>query len=153
MTDIKKIEILIFKIKNYLIGIDGEDVVEIVNAQQLSPLEKKYNFFEGIIDFHGKKVPVISLAKKWGISPDTGEEQIIIAKMDNNLTGFLIDSSEAVVEVPLSALDIVPDFIKLRSNADNFWAIMKLKDEIILLLDTNIVLNEKEKILMKELTI
>ncbi|MBI4651400.1 chemotaxis protein CheW [Candidatus Desantisbacteria bacterium] len=152
MTDIKKIEILIFKIKNYLIGIDGEEVVEIVNIPQLFPLEEKYNFFDGIIDFHGKKIPVLSLAKKWGVSSNAREKQIIIAKRDNSLIGFLIDSSEAVVEVPLSALDNFPDFIKLRSYADNFWAIMKLKDKIILLLDTDVVINEKEKILIKEIS-
>ncbi len=146
----KEIEILIFRVKQYLIGIDGDDVVEIINVPKIFPLEEKYNFLEGTIDFQKKKVPVISLAKKWGITPNVIPGQIIIINMGSDYLGFLIDSSEAVVKVPLLALGRIHDFIKLRSYADYFWAIMKYKDDIILLLDTDIVLNEEEKKIVKE---
>ncbi|MDD5773203.1 MAG: chemotaxis protein CheW [bacterium] len=147
----ERIEILTFKAGEYFIGIDIEEVVEIINFPKMLPIEKDFPFLEGEIRFRDENIPVISLSKKWEVLSSRDRNSIIIVIIEKNLVGILVDSVDEIFNVFMKELLGFPGSIKLRSNVSVFWAVAYLKKNIVLMLDKDRILTEQEKKILKDI--
>lgn len=139
------IEILIFKSGEYTLGVDGEEVIEIINFPEISLLDEERAFLEGEACFRGEIIPVVSLYKKWGLPFAKKTGSLIFVGVKDIIFGILVDSVEDVFETRLSGLNKFPDFIKNASGIDFIWSIAKKGEELIPVLDLENFLNEQEK--------
>ncbi|MEW6086980.1 MAG: chemotaxis protein CheW [bacterium] len=139
------IEILVFKSGEYTLGLEGEEVIEVINSPKISLPGKECVFLEGETSFREENVPVVALYKKWR-SPFAGKNRsVIFVSIEDNIFGILVDSVEDVFEMRLSELNKFPDFIKYASGIDFIWSIAKKGGELIPILDLDKILNKHEK--------
>ena len=139
------IEILVFNLGEYTLGLNGEEVIEVVNSQEISPLEKKCVLLDGKTFFRGEDVPVVSLDKKWGLPSTKKNGSLIFVNIEDAIFGIAVDSVENVFEMRLNELSKFPDFIKNSSGIDFIWSIAKKGEELIPILDMDNFFNEHEK--------
>jgi len=104
------------------------------------------SFIEGIINYRGVVTPVINLSKKFNQNETeiTNSTRIIIVYLKNKQTGFIVDDASQVLTISNKDVDDAPDLI--TSVEQKFISgIAKVDDRMIIILDLEKVLNEKEK--------
>lgn len=145
------IKILIFKIGEQFLGIDGDEITEIIESPDIFPLKEKNIFFEGTISFRGEKLPVLSLSKKLGIPSSLSKNFLIIVCLDGSYIGFLADEVKEIVDIFISELDDLPNLVRPKSGVNYFWAIAKFREDIVFLLEINKLLTGEEKNLIEKI--
>lgn len=143
---------LTFLLRNELYGIDitsVREVIEYIQATSITRIPLTPNYIGGVINLRGEVTPVIDLsARFFNITSDiTKRTCIAILEMEdedeNIAVGIIIDAVNAVVDIPVSAIEETPGFgAKLRSDFIN--GIGTLNDKFIILLNPDNILNIKE---------
>ncbi|MCD5410523.1 MAG: chemotaxis protein CheW [Clostridiales bacterium] len=137
---------VIFKLAGDEFGVDIMYVKEISEHREASKVPNTPSFIEGIINYRGVVTPVINLSKKFNQNETkiTNSTRIIIVYLNNKQTGFIVDDASQVLTINTKDIDDAPDLI--TSVEQKFISgIAKVDDRMIIILDLEKVLNEKEK--------
>ncbi|MBN4069396.1 MAG: chemotaxis protein CheW [Alkaliphilus sp.] len=137
---------VIFKLAGDEFGVDIMHVKEISEHREASKVPNTPSFIEGIINYRGVVTPVINLSKKFNQNETeiTNSTRIIIVYLKNKQTGFIVDDASQVLTISNKDVDDAPDLI--TSVEQKFISgIAKVDDRMIIILDLEKVLNEKEK--------
>lgn len=137
---------VIFKLAGDEFGVDIMHVKEISEHREASKVPNTPSFIEGIINYRGVVTPVINLSKKFNQNETkiTNSTRIIIVYLNNKQTGFIVDDASQVLTINTKDIDDAPDLI--TSVEQKFISgIAKVDDRMIIILDLEKVLNEKEK--------
>lgn len=83
------------------IGLELEHVAELIRDVSITPLPCVPEYFEGICNWKGKLVPVISLqrAGKFLAAEGPGHGVVIVVRSGELECGFLIDTEPGIVSV------------------------------------------------------
>jgi purine-binding chemotaxis protein CheW len=68
--------------------------------------------------------------------------RIIVAEVDENVVGMVVDSVSEVMRLPSSTVEPVPDIISSKINANYLKGVGKLEDRMLILLDITKVVME-----------
>ncbi len=137
---------VIFKLAGDEFGVDIMHVKEISEHREASKVPNTPSFIEGIINYRGVVTPVINLSKKFNQNETkiTNSTRIIIVYLKNKQTGFIVDDASQVLTINTKDIDDAPDLI--TSVEQKFISgIAKVDDRMIIILELEKVLNEKEK--------
>ncbi|MCD5413799.1 MAG: chemotaxis protein CheW [Clostridiales bacterium] len=137
---------VIFKLDGDEFGVDIMHVKEISEYRKASKVPNTPSFIDGIINYRGIVTPVINLGEKFNQKEAevTNSSRIIIIHLNNRQTGFLVDDASQVLTIDSKDIDDAPDLI--TSVEQKFISgIAKVEDRMIIILDLEKVLNEKEK--------
>jgi purine-binding chemotaxis protein CheW len=113
------------------------DMVRVPNAP---------SYIRGIINLRGDVIPVFSLRRKFGL-PDKeidDNSKLIITKSNHILIAYEVDSVKEIVEIPSESVNETPVIIK-SNNTAYIKCVANLNGRMILLLDHNGILSDKEK--------
>ena len=98
---------LIFTVDDLKIGIDAEQVVEIMNAYSATYLPMMPSYIQGVFNMRGQIIPVVDIRLRLG-KPEEKNFCGIVVDVDGNMVGILVDMVEQMVDVPLDAILPVP---------------------------------------------
>lgn len=134
------------KVGNNMYGIDIAKVQGIEKNLDIVSVPNVSELIEGIANMRGIVVPILSLHNKLNIAPqpDATEKNYIITKIDDLFVGFRVDAVAEIVEVPEQEFMPVPVII---ANDDTGYinSIIRVNNELILVLDVEGILNEAER--------
>lgn len=139
-------QIVVFTIGKEEYGLDIQNVQEIVRLQERTKLPNLPEFFEGVINLRGKVIPVLNLAKKFNLqgNREGDSARLIVLSIDNDKS--LAVMGDKVTEV----LTIDETWIEqahaiLEESKDScVTGIVKLKDKLVILLDSNKIIDTQE---------
>ena len=140
-----ELQLVIFSLNGQLFGAEASQVFQIIRYQEVTKVPKMPTFIEGILNFRGSVLPVISLSKRFdmGETEITKKTKILITRVDDKLAGFIVNDVSEIIK--MSDEDIEPVPMMINSEASVFLTkIGKKDDKLISIIDLIKVLNKNE---------
>ncbi|AKL94044.1 chemotaxis signal transduction protein CheW [Clostridium aceticum] len=137
---------VIFKLCGEEYGVAIQHVQEITEHKRATTVPNVPKFIEGIINLRGNITPIISLKKKFNLQEGEIQEsnRIIIINIADKQVGFIVDDASQVLTMDEKQIENPPE---LLTGIDRQYiiGIGKVEEKIIILLDLEKILTEKEK--------
>ncbi len=136
---------LTFWTDNQLFGIPISNVVQIVSVQKITKVPDFPVYAKGIIDIRGSIIPVIDVRLRFHRQeiPYNEKTCIIVTNIQDNLIGFIVDSVDEVAKIEAENISNPPK-VSTKNTDDYLTGIAKLGNKVVLLLDSEKILNNEE---------
>ena len=147
----KEIRILVFKLNGEYFATDIMEVERILGSIGTTKLPDSPSFLEGIIKYEEEVIPVINLSNKFGFNSCSVDSTNKVKKKKKELGkfGVIVDDVNEVTTVNEEVIDYSSSVATIISKK-YIKGIIKEKQNLIILLDLNKVLLEKEEELVFE---
>lgn len=147
--DNKEIKILIFSINGGYYAADIMEVERILGYEPATKLPDVPEFVDGVINYEGKVLPVISLSKRFNIenSKITSNSKLIVVKYENGNIGVIVDLVSEVKDVSSDNIEEPPEVVSGISKR-YLKGLIKMDNKIIIFLNMAQILSEEEKKLL-----
>ena len=142
-------QFVVFTLGNEEYGVEILDVREIVKTGTITMIPNAPDFLKGIINLRSKIVGVIDLEKRFLLKREDEEytgKHIVIAMIGDGTFGLLVDEVTDVLRLPKEGIKLPPEMITKKIGVDYVEGIGTLGEKLIILLDLEKVLSEKELI-------
>jgi purine-binding chemotaxis protein CheW len=146
---------LTFKVAEQVYGLPVTNVVRIIEMVTITRLPDAPDFIQGIINLHGKTVPIMDLRHRFGLSqrPYGLHTPIILADMtgDGHLLGLIVDTVEDVLNISPEDLEITETIVptelvgQMTTQAGHLAGVAKVDRQMILILNVRALLNPIEQ--------
>lgn len=140
------LQLVTFHVHDMRIGVDIKSVVEVLALTPISRIPAAPEFLAGVIHWRGHIVPVLSLRKRLGLPPDSfdAHSRIVLTTVGNEIVGMIVDRTNAIVKT--AALDVQsPARAMAGALADFFQGVVRIGEELVMLIDTTRVLSMDEQ--------
>lgn len=147
--DNKELKILIFSINGEYYATDIMEVERILGYEPSTKLPDVPEFVDGVINYEGKVLPVISLAKRFDIENNkiTSNSKLIVVKYENGKIGVIVDLVSEVKDVSSDNIEEPPEVVSGISKR-YLKGLIKIDNKIIIFLNMSQILSEEEKELL-----
>lgn len=104
------LQVVLFRVGAETYGLDIASVQEIDRLQQITRVPQAISFVEGVIHVRGTIIPVVDLARRFGLEPIVADRltRIIIAGLRGQSIGFIVSAVTEVVAIPVKSIGPVP---------------------------------------------
>ena len=140
------VQLVSFVLGEEFFGVNILLVQEIITVPEITRIPNAPSFIEGMINLRGRLLPVIDLRKRLHVGKEffDGKTRILVIQIDGKITGFLVDSVEAVMSVPSDSIEAAPEIVTIGIETQYITGVSKLEDRMIILLDFRRLFNIKE---------
>ena len=131
-----------FDVAGFYFGIDVLQVQEVLRHQEMTPVPLAPAVIEGLINLRGQIVTAVDMRRRLGLAPRAGGETAmnVVVRTEDGAVSLLVDEIGDVVEVESSSFERPPENLDPVIR-DLVRGIHKLKDRLLLVLDTGQTLN------------
>lgn len=138
-------EFVRFQVGEELYGIDIHAVQKVERMQPVTRLPRSLPFIEGVINLRGEVIPVIDLAKRFGMTPvEAGSRtRIIIVRISGRGVGLVIDGVTGVLQLKESSIDPAPPQA-FPVDQRYVEAVGRAEEGLIILLNLDLLLSVEE---------
>lgn len=142
----KELKLLVFDLGEQYFAANIMEIERILPYEIPTKLPDSPDFLEGVINYEGKILPVISLARRFNAisSSDTKKSCIIVSRCNDKAIGIIVDTVNEVKSVYEEAIEEAPE-ISSKISKRYIKGLVKEKDKIIILLGLENVLSDDEK--------
>lgn len=139
-------QLVVFHLAGETYGVDIHRVREIIRVQEITRVPRTPDFVEGIINLRGRVIPVLDLRKRLNMSSDdtTDEARIVVIEQGDQTIGMIVDRVSQVLRIDQSVIEPPSPYI-VSVETHYISGIAKVDNQLIVLLDLDQVLSEKEK--------
>ncbi len=140
------LQLVSFSIGQEEFGLDIQTIQEINRMVEITRVPNSPDFVSGVINLRGKVIPVINLRKRFGFPAKESDKntRIIVVELGDSVVGFVVDAVREVIRIPKSVTEPPPPIIA-GIGSEYVTAVGKLEDRLLILLDLEHLLQEKEK--------
>lgn len=138
-------QFVIFKLDEQLYGVDIQSVQIIERMKGIMRVPKAPYCIQGVMNLRGEIIPVINIREQFGLvhkqySDDT---RIIIVKLEDTMTGIIVDAVKEVVELNNDEIEAVQN-VQGKMNNNHILGVGKIEEEgtIITLLNLKNIVEE-----------
>ncbi|MZP29906.1 chemotaxis protein CheW [Heliobacterium undosum] len=144
--DSGEIQLVVFRLGTEEYGVPITQVQEINRLLTPTKIPQAPSFVEGIINLRGKIIPIIDLKKRFGLAQEehTANTRIIVVNVERHTVGIIVDAVTEVLRMPQSAIEPPPPMISTISS-DYLKGVGKVDERLLILLDLDKILTEREK--------
>jgi len=145
---------LIFNLGKEIYGIPILKITNIERKMDITPVPKTPSFVKGITNLRGKIIPVMDLKQKFGIGTAEVTERtcIIIVNVQTDTgiqtNGLMVDEVSEVLDISEGYIEPVPKHGDMSIDQEFMTGIGKVKDNVIILLDIQRILDFSESNVM-----
>lgn len=103
-------ELITFEVGGQVFGLDIMAIREIRAWSPTTRLPRVPHYVAGVVNLRGSVLPVIDLAARlgWEATEPTPRHAIIVAQMNNQTCGLIVESVSDIVTIPNDALQPPP---------------------------------------------
>ncbi len=145
-------KVVTFKIRNEEYALDIMKIDSIVEIEKITKIPQAPTFVEGIMDFRGTVVPVISGTRKFTVSSEKKQRdenkksnRAIIVNTRGKKIAILVDEVKEVLSLSQENLEEPPKEVSSENNK-YISAIADINGRMIIVLDVEKILTAKEAI-------
>ncbi|CAM5185709.1 Purine-binding chemotaxis protein CheW OS=Ureibacillus acetophenoni OX=614649 GN=SAMN05877842_101493 PE=4 SV=1 [Ureibacillus acetophenoni] len=146
LVDEDYIKVIVFKLADKEYAIPVSNVQGIEKLMHITRVPKAEKYVKGVINLRGVVTPIIDLRERFGLPSSTyvDSTRIIIVTLENMEVGFVVDSANDVIDIPVSSIENQPNVV--GSVADDFISgVAKLENRLLILLHLDKVLNPENE--------
>jgi purine-binding chemotaxis protein CheW len=140
------LQLVSFNIGQEEFGLGIQSIQEINRMVDITRVPNSPEFVDGVINLRGKVIPIINLRKRFGFPPRESDRntRIIVVELSGMVVGFIVDSVSEVLRIPKNITE-PPPAIVAGIGSEYITAVAKLENRLLILLDLERILLEKEK--------
>ena len=140
-------QMIIFDIGNEKFGIKITRIHEIIRMKGITELPDSSEYFAGIVNRRGDIISVVDLRKRFGLEEiiETDNTRIIVIGFQGNDVGLIVDGVSEVLHIDESDIDDPPQSM-VGIKDDYLQGIVKVEEDIVIILDLDNLLESKEEI-------
>ena len=144
-------QLVVFDLDSESYGVDIGAVREIIRMQEITRVPRTPEFVEGVINLRGKVIPVVDLRKRFGLTEGerNKDNRIVVVDIGGQDIGVVVDAVTEVLRIFTSAIE-PPSSVITSADSEYLLGIAKLDDKMIILLELESVLSEKEKDILSQ---
>ena len=137
-------KLFVFTLMNQKYGIDLLCVEKGVHAVEITEVPENISTLLGVINVHGKIVPVLNIREKFNLPPKEIDidDSIVIVKVSDKTVAFIADSLNGVMELSDDEM-ITSD--EILPHLQNMEGVVKLAGDMILIHDLGKTLSIETK--------
>ncbi len=137
-------QVVSFQLANEHYGINIQNVQEIILVGEITSIPEVPTFVEGLINLRGKVIPVIDLRRRFGLAAGEHAEntRIIVTNTSERTIGLIVDEVNEVLRLDGNQIEPLPEGVT-DVDISYITGVVKLKDRILILLDTEVVLSDE----------
>jgi purine-binding chemotaxis protein CheW len=151
-----ELQLVLFKLGKEEYGVEIHEVERIIKMQGITRVPHSPSFVEGILNLRGKIVVVINLLKRFGTfnQEEHKGSHIIISNVEGNSFGVMVDGVQEVKTISKKDTRKAPGIIsqKIRAEYLKGIGILNKGERLLILIDLEKILGEKEMLEMAKLT-
>lgn len=138
------LQIVTFHIGSEVFGLNILNVHEIIRYQPLTRVPNLPSYVEGVLNLRGRVIPVVGLRQKMGLprQEPTGTTKIVVATVNDDVLGFMVDSVSEVLRMEASSVESAPRLVEGRQRYVS--GVGKMDNCLLILLDLNKLLTDDE---------
>jgi len=136
------IQFVTFRIDAHLFGIDVLKVREINRVLDITPVQHSPDYVRGLVNLRGQVVTVFDMGIRLGITKRKITEDSHNIVLKSEPVGLLVDAIGDVVQTEKGFVEMPPANVS-GIEADFMSGVLKMKNEIILILSTDKILDYK----------
>jgi len=135
------LQLVSFKIGDEEFGVDILNVQEINKMVQITKVPNSPGYVEGVINLRGRVIPIIDLRTRLKLPKieHNKDTRIIVVEIVGKTIGFIVDSVQEVLRVPMSITEAPPEMVT-GIDSDFIRSVGKLDDRLLILIDLEKVL-------------
>ena len=154
------VALLTFKVAGQRHGLLVADVVRIIEMVAITPLAAAPDIIQGVINLHGKVVPVMDLHQRFGLpAPDYGLHTpiILVNAGQTQIMGLIVEAVEQVLEVSAGEIEPVDSIVsaelaeRMAVNSVYLIGIAKINRQLISILNVQRLLRSTEQAELSQL--
>lgn len=141
----ERLQIVAFEVHGERYGLEISRVAEIDRMQPITKVPRPLPFVEGVIRLREMIIPVVDLARRFGLEPVAPDRQtrILIARLHGQQIGLIVHRVSEVLEIPRASLGPAPSLAFERGTG--FVAgMVRLADGLISVLDLERLFSSEE---------
>ena len=151
-SDGDDVQLVTFKVGGQDFAFNIFQVERILRYEAPAPLPKAPEFLEGVLQYQGGAVPLIDLRKRLGAEAPLREDtRTVILEFDGGKIGMIVDTVTEVMQVSAQAVTPPPGIVRGLA-AEYIAGLLVQNGRTIVVLNTNKLLNSKEKLALQEAT-
>lgn len=134
-----------FAIGNETYGVGVLKMQEIIGMTNITHVPNSQAFMKGVINLRGSVVPVVDIRLKFNMEEKEYDDStvILITEVKDKMVGMIADRISDVVSIPVESIQDTPHF---NTNIETSFikGIGRVKEELIIILDVDLVLTDEE---------
>lgn len=134
---------LTFWCENQLFGVSIENIVQIVGMQEITEVPDYPSHVKGIMNLRGSVIPVIDMRLRLGKLETSYNDRtcIVIVKLSNSLSGFIVDKVDEVTDITDSQIS-PPPTLSTNEESRYLTGVARIEEHIVLLMDAAQLVND-----------
>ncbi len=147
LVEDKILQLVTFRIGNEEFGFDIFKVKEINKMMDITQIPNSKSSVKGVVNLRGSVIPVVSLRNKLNFpEAEYGKStRIIVVEYKSKSIAFIVDEVSEVLRIDSSIIEKTPEMATSVETA-YIKGVAKLENRLLILLDLDEVLNEKEEL-------
>lgn len=143
----KILQLVSFKLGKEEFGVNILKVKEINRMMEITTIPNSPEFIEGVVNLRGNIVPVIDLKKRLGLPSKEHDNstRIIVVELKGKTVGFIVDEVSEVLRNDSSVTEAPPRIVA-GIDSEYITSVAKLEDRLLILLDLDKMLIDKETV-------
>jgi purine-binding chemotaxis protein CheW len=140
------LQLVSFTIGQEEFGLGIHSIQEINRMVDITRVPNSPEFVSGVINLRGKVIPIIDLRKRFGFPPKESDRntRIIVVELGDTVVGFVVDSVSEVLRIPKNITEPPPPIVA-GIGSEYITAVAKLENRLLILLDLERILLDKER--------
>ena len=135
--------LVVFSLDDRRFAVPLSAVVRIERMVALTPLPKAPDIVMGIINFHGRVIPVVDIRSRFNMTPRPSElsDQLLIIQTGERTIAFIVDVVEGIID---AFQDQCADAGSVLPIVEYVKGVVKLEDGMVLIHDPDAFLSLEE---------
>ncbi|SOC35569.1 chemotaxis protein CheW [Ureibacillus acetophenoni] len=141
LVDQEFMKVIIFQLGEKEYAIPVSNVQGIEKLMHITRVPKAEKYVKGVINLRGVVTPIIDLRERFGLptAEYMDSTRIIICTLDNMEVGFVVDSANDVIDIPVNSIENQPNVVG-TVEVEFISGVAKIDNRLLILLHLNRVL-------------
>ncbi|MFJ8234340.1 chemotaxis protein CheW [Ureibacillus sp. NPDC094379] len=141
-TALEQVKVIVFQLADKEYAIPVSNVQGIEKLMHITRVPKTEKYVKGVINLRGVITPIIDLRERFELpaNDDADAARIIIITFDDKEVGFVVDSANDVMDIPVSAIEQQPEVVG-TAEEEFISGVAKIENRLLILLHLEKVLN------------
>lgn len=141
-TEVEVMKVIVFQLADKEYAVPVAQVQGIEKLMHITRVPKTPPYVKGVINLRGVVTPIIDLRQRFYLPIPEGEEttRIIIIQLEDMEVGFVVDSANDVLDIPVEAIEPQPEVVGSQEE-DFISGVVKIDNRLLILLHLDKVLN------------
>jgi purine-binding chemotaxis protein CheW len=147
LVEQESMKVIVFQLADKEYAIPVTNVQGIEKLMHITRVPRTKPYVKGVINLRGVVTPIIDLRERFGLPKSELNDavRIIIIQLDDIEVGFIVDSANDVLDIPLSAIEPQPEVVGVEEESF-ISGVSKVQDRLLILLHLDQVLDLSESV-------